>query len=557
MPSVRERATLGEAFDPQRNSLNFLRYVLALGVIVSHAYVFMARPEGPPAWGGGTLGHWCLSSFFLMSGVLITASRFQRSASRYWWDRFLRLVPGIATVLVVTAFVFAPLSTVLGAGHWEPGSSVTYVLRNLFTLYAPLLNQNAIESTLLIPGQAGGLAPWNFSLWSIFLEVCCYAGIGVLVSVVPRRWVGPLVVAAAVLLTGLALITEIRGVSFIIDLAVPATLAFVVGSALWIYRDRVPAGPVALALSIAWLIVASTTDLALAITPLALGIVVIRLGDLLPFHKFGRKRDMTYGVYIYGMPVQMLLIVAAQGRGIEMSMPVNLALMFPLVAAFGWMSFTLVEGPAMQLRRREPWFGLFTPGRFSPRRLVPAGVAVGLVMFGGTAAAAAANQLPPRMQVVVSDVLGQVGIDVPMPELEPAPIEAAKTPATPAPTEVPDGAAPADERPTDPSTREPGRQPTVPVGPDSDRQRPDDSDDDTDLPKAPVPDLPKAPVPDLPKVPVPDVPDVPDVQIPDVSELKAPDVSELKAPDVSELKAPPVVKDGASLVPNTSELKVP
>ena len=300
------------------------------------------------------------------------------------------------------------------------------------------------------------------------------------------------------------------------------------------------------------LMLTMVTELLLVLKPW-----LIRLGDLLPFHQFGRKRDMTYGVYIYGMPVQMLLIVAAQGRGIEMSMPVNLALMFPLVAAFGWMSFTLVEGPAMQLRRREPWFGLFTPGRFSPRRLVPAGVAVGLVMFGGTAAAAAANQLPPRMQVVVSDVLGQVGIDVPMPELEPAPIEAAKTPATPAPTEVPDGAAPADERPTDPSTREPGRQPTVPVGPDSDRQRPDDSDDDTDLPKAPVPDLPKAPVPDLPKVPVPDVPDVPDVQIPDVSELKAPDVSELKAPDVSELKAPPVVKDGAKLVPDASELKLP
>ena len=123
--------TVGEAFDPDRNSLNAIRLLLASAVIVSHSWLVNGLGL-PPMVGGTDAGLVAVAGFFGISGYLVTASRLRSSSLRaYLWRRFLRIYPAFLVVLAVTAFVFAPLSTLLdGRSTIDWASAAGYVLNN-------------------------------------------------------------------------------------------------------------------------------------------------------------------------------------------------------------------------------------------------------------------------------------------------------------------------------------------------------------------------------------------------------------------------------------------
>src|SRR3712207_9395911 len=71
-------------FPSRRNSLNFLRLVLATLVIVSHAWPLGGLGEDPHV-GAVTLGYFAVAGFFAISGWLITESRFASELPRHAW----------------------------------------------------------------------------------------------------------------------------------------------------------------------------------------------------------------------------------------------------------------------------------------------------------------------------------------------------------------------------------------------------------------------------------------------------------------------------------------
>ena len=98
---------LGARLDGRDNALNFLRLVLASAVIVGHAYPLgghgASRIEG--------LSGLAVDGFFALSGFLIAGSRMRLPMHDFLLRRCLRILPGFWACLVVTAFVFAPLSS--------------------------------------------------------------------------------------------------------------------------------------------------------------------------------------------------------------------------------------------------------------------------------------------------------------------------------------------------------------------------------------------------------------------------------------------------------------
>ena len=97
----RTRHTIGETFSPRRNSLNFLRVVLALGVIVDHALGLGYFPSVPNfvLFNHKTdLGSTAVYSFFAISGFLICRSALSRRTVKFVWQRFLRIFPGFGPV---------------------------------------------------------------------------------------------------------------------------------------------------------------------------------------------------------------------------------------------------------------------------------------------------------------------------------------------------------------------------------------------------------------------------------------------------------------------------
>ncbi len=99
------RTSIGQRFDPRRNSLNFLRLMFALVVLVGHAATL-----GGYSWQlsliHSPLQDIAVNGFFAISGYLITASALRSNTVRYLWQRVLRIFPGYWVCLVTVAFGF-------------------------------------------------------------------------------------------------------------------------------------------------------------------------------------------------------------------------------------------------------------------------------------------------------------------------------------------------------------------------------------------------------------------------------------------------------------------
>lgn len=333
--------TIGAGFDSRRNSLNFLRLVLAVAVIVSHTWP-LGGYGTDPVIAGEKLGTWAVAGFFAISGYLIANSRLHLPMGMFLLRRVLRIYPGYLVCLVVVAAVFAPVSTALGAGpiHW--GSAASYIANNIFLK----VHQDGISHTLVTAPYGPA---WNGSLWTLIYEFLCYVAIGILLSLA-SRWRRPIVVAA--LLACAAVWTaesHVGSAGFIESLAFLGSIFFA-GSTIALFADRIPLdwrlaglGAVAVGLSgylniVPWL------------GALPIAYVCLWLGIVLPFHRIGRTNDISYGVYIYAFPMQQLVLACLDAKRLPVGIAVVLSIVctFPLAVA----SWFLVEKRALALKDR-------------------------------------------------------------------------------------------------------------------------------------------------------------------------------------------------------------
>ena len=333
--------SLGETLDPHRNSLNALRLGLALLVIVSHAPLTAGWGD-PVMVGDVQLGDWAVAGFFAISGWLITASRLHLDLAPYLWRRALRIYPAYWVALLVTAFVFAPLAVVVGGGTWDPAAAGGFVLHNA-TLY---IGQPSIPGSL---DASSYTSHWNLSLWTLRWEFACYVAVGLLLSF---RWVRA---RAWVLGAALLVVSTPYAVTVVLDAPVSLGFAqfsrlggcFLAGAVAYRYRDRIPSRGWLAAAAVGVLVVLYALGMVRGLGAVPLAYLVLWLGAVLPLRQLGRTHDISYGVYIYAFPVQLLLAIAGATRFGSVGYT---ALTVALVVPLAWASWLLVERPALRLK---------------------------------------------------------------------------------------------------------------------------------------------------------------------------------------------------------------
>jgi peptidoglycan/LPS O-acetylase OafA/YrhL len=352
--------TIANKFNKDHNSLNGIRLVLALSVIVSHSFAIgMFGPE--PQMGGTKLGTWAVLGFFAVSGFLITGSRLSgKPVAGYYINRVMRIFPGFLVCLAIVAFVLAPLSLLFDSrASWSIVNSVTYVLRNFF-LYPPQLSQPAIGGTLQhVPYQGY----WNGSMWTLFWEFGCYLFIGLAVSLIRRRLLPAILIAVFIVSTGLSVMVEL-GVLPLPDVAgraLPLLAAFMAGALAFLFRDTIRFNVVTIGASALAIAVVSLVGMAHSLAAAPLAILVLWLGSVVPptplFEK-GRP-DLSYGTYIYAWPVQQYLMLIF---GPELGLPLMILLSIVITLPLAYLSFVLIEQPAQkrghrlarELKAKEP-----------------------------------------------------------------------------------------------------------------------------------------------------------------------------------------------------------
>jgi peptidoglycan/LPS O-acetylase OafA/YrhL len=333
--------TIARRLDPTANSLNAIRLVLAATVIVSHSWS-LGKYGRVPRHGGFAPGGWAVDAFFVLSGYLVTGSRLNNTLTAYLKRRSLRIYPGFVVCLLSVALVFAPIGyyhdhhTLRGYAS-TPHTPVAYVLANL-----------GLKMRLPgIAGTPGGAQAWAGTLWTLYFEFLCYLLVGLLACwAVYRRRPGP---AVAVFAVATAISLHNPHVVHLTDLANLVRLVpfFMAGSVVYLLRDRIACRWQLAVLSGITLVVlpyAGARYVVLCALPLTY--LVLFLGAVLPL-MIGRRNDISYGVYMYGYPVERIIGYAHLSSQV-VYIAAALLITCPLAAA----SWFLVERPAMRWRAR-------------------------------------------------------------------------------------------------------------------------------------------------------------------------------------------------------------
>ncbi|WP_052707175.1 acyltransferase family protein [Streptomyces rubellomurinus] len=390
---LRSRGTLAELFSGRANSFGLLRLLLASSVVVSHVYP-LAWGHLDPLWeksGQQTdIGKMAVIGFFVLSGFMITGSGRRSTIGRYSWHRALRILPGLWGSLVISTLVIMPLlyrwqHHTLN-GFWnDPNGPKTYLLGTWNTS----LTGGWDVSGVIHEGIRRGTnfdGSVNGALWSLKYEILCYIVVGLLaaggVLLRARRFV-PL---AAVALWVLILNDWIeapgwRGIpgdmgsgvnlpglgSLSIHFIVHLGFVFLIGATFQLYRERIPINDaLALASAVAFLATLRWGGVFVIGYP-AFAYLLLWLAIRLPgpFQRIGRKRDYSYGIYIYGFTVEQALAMLGYAKYGKLGFLACALAGTVVLAALSW---HLIESPVMKLK---DW----TPGpirRLKARKAAPA-----------------------------------------------------------------------------------------------------------------------------------------------------------------------------------------
>ena len=325
------------------NKFDFVRVAAASGVLISHQFSLTGRPE--PIMLGVSLGGFCVLVFFAISGYLVAGSwGHDPNAWRFTARRLLRIWPGLIVVCLLVALVLGPAVSQLGPRAYFASPATWDYLSQLslwqFKSYLP----GAFVGNP-IPESANG------SLWTIPIEIRCYLALMVvgLLGLLRRTWLLPLAFVAFSIWFFFLFKT---GYDQPIRLHLQMAVVFFCGATLyqlraaWLsYRRWVWLGGLAAILSL-WF--GGMPEIAYTLgVPLV--VVLFATGSLPVLRRTGRFGDISYGLYIYAYPVQQTVVWLSDNR---LPFGVGLALAAVITVVLAWLSWTLVEKPALRLKNR-------------------------------------------------------------------------------------------------------------------------------------------------------------------------------------------------------------
>jgi len=338
--------TLADGLAQRNDNFLLLRAIAASLVIYGHGYAMVERRGSHELFahmGWGTYsGDIAVDLFFVISGFLITGSFLRRrNLFEFLWARALRIYPAYLFCLVGCAFVLGPLLTTLPLHDYlrDPATG-DYVLKNL---------RLGIDMAWNLPGvftDNPRRSSVNGAIWTLPAEVRMYLWVATLgvTGVLARRWLANLVLPLLFVLGFFVAPVYLLTVPQPTYLRLAAM--FLAGAFCYINRDRVPAS--------GWLFLASAVLAWLLrhtpFYPYAFGIAEIAFvfwfAYRLRWHGYNRFGDYSYGIYLWGFPMQQVV-----AHFLPTTLPVtNAAISLPLAIVMAVVSWHLVEKPVIALK---------------------------------------------------------------------------------------------------------------------------------------------------------------------------------------------------------------
>ncbi len=334
---------VGNIISRGSNNLDLIRLLAAISVIVYHSF-----PLNPQwgltdpikyAFGYMTTGGLAVKVFFFISGLLVTNSLLSRKSTFHFIiSRAFRIFPGLAFVLILTSLIIGPIFTTIPViDYLKSGQPFAYVFKNL-----------SLQTQYFLPGVFdGNKYGVNGSLWTIHYEVLAYAVLlGVyLIGVGKNQWLSSLVCLCIIIEP----ISPLKGVLFAssdnnaIYLLAPC---FALGSLLAINKDLYKSNiiiPVVIFTSQFLFNNEAASSLLMCVS---VCLALLHTSSLEIVKKIRVRQDISYGVYLWGFPVQQII-----SQSFHFGFFVNVLLSILLTVAISLVSWVAIEKPAINFAK--------------------------------------------------------------------------------------------------------------------------------------------------------------------------------------------------------------
>jgi peptidoglycan/LPS O-acetylase OafA/YrhL len=341
---------------PTANNFNSLRLVAASLVVLSHGFELptgLARHDWAYAATGRAFSWYAVNLFFVISGYLIFIS-WERNPSvkSFLWSRFLRIMPALFVMLLVTV-------SILGAAFSKLAIMSFVVSPQTVEYFFGCLSIIFVKYQLLDVFASNPIHAVNGSLWTLRYEICCYfavaavGSIGVLSALHVRKAVLLIMIfmssAALIWLDAAGAGNSYDRLGMLYELARLA-MCFQLGCLYAVLGAQI-------ALRVAYVISLVLLMVAVIGTPLFTPVANIATAyaafwfAFVPNGKWIRWNrwapDYSYGIYIYAFPIQQALISLIPG----ISPIFTISIGFCVTLLFAGLSWHLVEKPSLSLKR--------------------------------------------------------------------------------------------------------------------------------------------------------------------------------------------------------------
>lgn len=343
---LRKPVTLADGLRAGGDNYLLLRHIAAALLIYSHSYALAGVPSGSdllarlvPGFYGGKVA---VLLFFAISGFLVTNSYLRRpQLLRFVAARILRIYPAYVACLVASLIVTGLWFTTMSpAAFFADSDAWRFLLRNLDMTGLQYTLPGAFADSRAYPGVVNG------SLWSLALETRLYLYLAVLALLqVLRRPQLAALLAAAFVVASLWLWPQLAPDA---NNKRALTLVFAAAAGAACVARYVPVSTRLLALfaGLAWLMRDRPGGYALTVGTIAY--FSCWFAYRVPALPLRFPGDYSYGLFLYGFPVQQAL--AALYPSLSPDRLTLLALPVALLCAIA--SWHLIERRTLSLKAR-------------------------------------------------------------------------------------------------------------------------------------------------------------------------------------------------------------
>ncbi|HFF8968195.1 acyltransferase family protein [Serratia marcescens] len=335
---------VGKLIKRDGNNLDLIRLVASLSVIVYHSFALN------PQWGITdpvknlfgymTTGGLAVKVFFFISGLLVTNSLLSRnSITHFITSRSLRVFPGLALVVIITAFIIGPIFTTLPVSeYFKTSQPIAYVIKNML-----------LDTQYVLPGvfekNRYGV---NGSLWTIHYEVLAYIILALLYMA--KAGSSRLMSSILCFIVIIEPITPFKGVLFAgssnnaIYLLAPC---FALGSLLAINKNHFHTSIYIPFILFSSQFIFNDERLSSLLLCMSICLILLHVSSTRLVVGLHLKHDISYGVYLWGFPIQQIV-----SQNLNLYPALNIALSTLLAIIMAFVSWFLVEKPAMRFAKK-------------------------------------------------------------------------------------------------------------------------------------------------------------------------------------------------------------